>query len=192
MYDFEPSCWGQIVLTWWWELSWSWLISHSYFCCPCVHKSTSRGPLETHYVLWTPVLVLLQCSIGNFDYLEFLVWTRVHFFTFFGGFLKSAASASGCPWVAPRNGTVPAWLGNRLAIFKNLLSLMRWSTKSPSSTMLAVSLLSSSRGCGHFKQIMATYNHFQCLAFWRYAVSGMSGVTMAYKGEILLALELLY
>lgn len=82
MYDFEPSCWGQIVLTWGWELSWSWLISHSYICCPCVHKSTSRGPLETHYVLWTPVSVLLQCSVRNFDYLEFLVWTRVHFFTF--------------------------------------------------------------------------------------------------------------
>lgn len=82
MYDFEPSCWGQIVLTWGWELSWSWLISHSYICCPRVHKSTSKGLLETHYVLWTPVSVLLQCSVGNVDYLEFLVWTRVHFFTF--------------------------------------------------------------------------------------------------------------
>lgn len=58
--------------------------------------------------------------------------------------------------------------------------------------MIAVmpALLSSSGDCGHFKQIVVTYNRFQCLAFWRYAVSEISGVAVAYKGEILLALEL--
>lgn len=52
-------------------------------------------------------------------------------------------------------------------------------------------LLGSSGSCGHFKQIMVTYNSFQCLSFWRYAIFAISGVTVACKGEILLALELL-
>lgn len=106
---------------------WPQLISHMHFYCPCIYESTNGWLVETHHVLGTPVFVLWQCPVGSPDYLQSLVWIRLHMLltVSFWRFLKMIASASRSPSVALRNGMVHVWQQKRVAIFKNMLSLLR-------------------------------------------------------------------